>query len=87
MLALSLSCCRETDSGITVDDWRKLDVTADIAAEIQLKHGIECQPYWKIRNDAGQIELFVPDATFDHAALAAEISKFREEHPSNKATP
>lgn len=75
LLALFLSCCRKADSGIAAADWRKLEVAADIAAEIQLKHGIECQPYWKIRNDVGQIELSVPDATFDHAALAAGISK------------
>jgi len=77
LLAFSLSCCREAGTGITNEDFRKLDVTADVAAEIQLKHGIECQSYWKIGKDAGQIELYVPDATFDHAALAAEISKFK----------
>jgi hypothetical protein len=44
---------------MTNEDFRKLDVTADVAAEIQLKHGLKCESYWKIEKDVGQIELHV----------------------------
>lgn len=84
LIALSLSCCTKKDSEITADDFRKLDAVGDIAAEVQLKHGIECQPYWKIENDVGQIELHVPDAAFDHAALAAEIAKLESVRSSTR---
>lgn len=77
LLVLSLACCRENSTEITVEDWRKLDVIADIAAEIQLKHGLECQPYWKIAKGVGQIDLYAPDPSFDHAALVAEISALK----------
>lgn len=77
VLVLSVSCCRETSTEITAGDFRKLEMIADIAAEIQMKHRIECQPYRKTAKDAGQIELSVPDAAFDHAALVAEISKLK----------
>lgn len=62
------------DSGITNKDWQKLEKTDEIATEIQQAYKIQGHPYYRIHEEAGQIELQVTDPTMDHATITKEIS-------------
>ena len=62
---------------ITAEDGRKLNAAADIAAEIEKKHAIECDPYMKLEDRVALIEFKDTDPTSDYESLVLKISKLK----------
>jgi hypothetical protein len=68
-----LGCNDPNDAGVEIS--QKLNAAAEIAAEIGRAHEIECHAYYKIAEEAGQIELHLSDSELDHQSLLTEIAK------------
>jgi len=88
VLMLGLFTCGCTDTAeISGEDLQRLDTVEDIAVEIQQSHNIESHPYYRIAEDAGQIELHISDPGLDHQSLATETSKLKSVQSFDRKSP
>lgn len=75
-LSLALCGCKEVPKA-GLEPSKKLHAAGEIAVEIEQAHKIKGHPYYRIAEDAGQIELLVSDPEYDHQSIAKEISNLK----------
>ena len=76
LLSLTLYGCKEVPKA-EAEQGQKLHAAGEIAVEIEKAHKLKGHPYYKIQEDAAQIELLVSDPKLDHQSIATEISKLK----------
>jgi len=75
-LSLTLCGCKEVPKA-EAEQGHKLHAAGEIAVEIEQTYKIKGHPYYRIAEDAGQIELLVSDPELDHQSIAKEISNLK----------
>ena len=77
LISLSLCSCKDSSIEATAEDGRKLNAAGEIAAEIEQKHAIECDPFVRADDGVAQIEFNVTDPKPDYESIVPKISTFK----------